>query len=503
MLSRSLRGFEHRPQQVEMADAVTRALDDRRHLTVEAGTGVGKSFAYLIPAIQLVARKAGKVLVSTYTITLQEQLTNSDIPFLHDCLGIPFTSVLAKGRGNYLCKRRLRFALRRGVLLFDSFAAELARIHDWVGRTEDGSLSDLDFVPSGSVWDAVNSEHGNCRGRKCPHFQDCFYRRARRRAESADIIVANHALMFSDLVLKDQGASVLPNYRYVIIDEAQNIEHVAEEHLGINISNRTIEFLLARLYSPRTHKGLLAHLRAGTKAIDLIGRVDRHAKRFFRSVRDWYEHTKDQTNGRCYANFIEDSISGHLKDLRAELARLAKSAGDPDEKLEIVRFVDRCAELVAQFNSFFLQQNADHVYWVEASTAKRTTIRLRSAPVNVGPDVTRFLFDKYESVILTSATLSSGSSSDKAGIEFFAGRVGLKEFDALKLGSPFNYEKNVTLYIERDLPDPNEPEFIEVANPLRDSSDRKGFQERDKSAQFHISFEGIRTDGTSIFHTPR
>lgn len=467
VLSQSLRGFEQRGEQVEMAVAAGTALLEKRHLAVEAGTGVGKSFAYLIPAIKLVCSGAGKVLISTYTITLQEQLTNKDIPFLSESLGCKFTAVLAKGRGNYLCKRRLDYAILKQQLLFDQFGAELDEIRAWASRTQDGSLSDMEFVPNSEVWDSINSEHGNCRGRKCPHFQKCFYQKARRRADSADIIVANHALMFSDLVLKEQKASVLPEYKYIIIDEAQNIEHVAEDHFGINISNRQIEFMLARLYNPRSRKGLLSYAGSGAaanKAIDMVARTGRAAKSFFKLVRDWYDRTKDETNGRCYANFIDDTFSGHVKALRAELARLARAAPDDDEKLEILRFVDRCDGFAAGLNSFFLQQRKDCVYWVEANEGRRPMVRLRSAPVNVGPDVGRCLFEKYGAVILTSATLSSGSAeSHEEGFEFFAGRIGLAEFSGLKLGSPYDYEKNVTLYIEKDLPNPNAPAFIAEA----------------------------------------
>jgi len=466
VLSKCLGGFERRGQQVQMALAVGAALDKGGRLTVEAGTGVGKSFAYLVPAIRLVCRGNAKVLISTYTITLQEQLINKDIPFLAQSLGCEFSAVLAKGRGNYLCRRRLEFAVRRQGLLFDKSQGQLERIRAWAAETEDGSLSDIPFVPTGAVWDAVNSEHGNCRGRKCPHFQECFYRQARRHADKADIIVANHALMFSDLVLKEQKAAVLPDYQYVIIDEAQNIEHVAENHFGINLSNRTIEFMLARLYSPARRVGLLSYIGSGSataRAIDMVGRLGREAKSFFKRVRDWYEQTKEETNGRCYANFIDDTISGHLKDLRSELAKLAGAAHDDDEKLEIRRFADKCDELVGQLNSFFLQQRSDCVYWVEPS-GSRSTIRLRSAPVNVGPDVSRCLFEKYGSVILTSATLSTGpAESQQGGFDFFAGRIGLSGFEALRLGSPYDYAGNVTMYIEKDLSEPNAPAFVEEA----------------------------------------
>ncbi|MHC4160462.1 MAG: ATP-dependent DNA helicase, partial [Planctomycetota bacterium] len=209
-ISQSLTGFEVRPQQVEMAGAIQMAIVDGRHLAVEAGTGVGKSFAYLVPAIEYVGRTGNKAVISTYTITLQEQLINKDIPFLGDCVPQRFAAALAKGRGNYLCRRRLEFALRRQRSLFDDFGNELELISNWAGESEDGSLSDMPFLPKGVAWDKVRSEHGNCRGRMCPHFRDCFYWRARRGLEKADIIVANHALFFSDLVLREEGASILP-----------------------------------------------------------------------------------------------------------------------------------------------------------------------------------------------------------------------------------------------------------------------------------------------------
>ncbi len=466
LVAQGLGGFEERREQVEMACAIKEAFAKGRHLVTEAGTGVGKSFAYLVPAIEILSRGAGKVLVSTFTITLQEQLINKDIPFLGGCLGQAFTAVLAKGRGNYVCKRRLEFAVRRQRGLFDDFGAELDKIRLWAGETDDGSLSDIGFVPRGLVWGAVNSEHGNCRGRRCQHFRDCFYWRARRRLETADIIVANHALLFSDLVLKKSGASVLPEYRHVIVDEAQNIERVAEEHFGINISNFTVKFLLDGLYNPRTHKGLLVYMGSHVKAeraIDMVLGTGKESRDFFRKVSGWYEETRNETAGRCYKGFVEDTLTGHLKELRSELVKLGGEVKDVDEKFEVTRFVDRCGALAGDLNNFLTQERGDCVYWVEPPAGARGAVRLRSAPLNVGPDVRACLFDKYGSVILTSATLSSGAAQDKEGFGFFAGRVGLEDFDSLKLGSPFDYERQVTLYLEKDLPNPNDSAFIEAA----------------------------------------
>ena len=461
-ISQSFPGFESRPQQVQMACHIQKTFVNGCHLVAEAGTGVGKSFAYLIPAIDILARKKGKVLVSTFTITLQEQLINKDIPFLAEFLPVPFNAVLAKGRGNYLCKRRLAFALRRQSSLFDRSGSALAAISNWASQTKDGSLSDMSFIPAGDVWDAVKSEHGNCRSRRCPHFQNCFYWRARRRLENADIIVANHALMFSDLVLKEQGVSLLPDYRFAIVDEAHNIEHVAEDHFGINISNYTVKFMLDGLYNPRTRKGLLAYKKAD-EVIDTVVRTARQSVKFFKTVRSWYQDAKGQTGGRCYSNFVDDILSEPLKKLRSSLSKLANSAKDFDEKFEFTRYVDRCAALAQDMDCFLSQKDAGYVYWVEVVEKAGRATCLRSAPINVGPNVRNCLFDKYDSVILTSATLSSDSVEAEEGFDFFAGRIGLDEFDAVKLGSPFDYQKQVTIYIEKDLPNPNDPAFIEAA----------------------------------------
>ncbi|MHC4203048.1 MAG: ATP-dependent DNA helicase [Planctomycetota bacterium] len=461
-VSRSLANFEVRPEQIEMAGEVQRAFLKGHHLAVEAGTGVGKSFAYLIPAVDLAANGMGRILVSTFTITLQEQLIGKDIPFLKSCMPQEFTAVLAKGRSNYLCKRRLKFTLQRESRLFDDKDSELNQIRDWAEQTKDGSLSDLKYLPKSRTWDRVKSEHGNCRGRKCVHFRDCFYWAARRRLENADIIVANHALLFSDLVLKEQGVSLLPDYKFVVLDEAHNIEHVAEDHFGIDLSNKRVKFVLDNLYNPRTHRGLLSHTDARA-AIDLVSKIGKESSRFFTQIRNWYEQTKDETKGRCHKNFVDDTLSGHLKDLGRELAGLAKRKEDKDEKFEILRFVDLSKALIHDLGNFLSQVNADQIYWLEVGSDRTATIRLKSAPLDVGPEIRRCLFDKYDSVVLTSATLCTGATEEKSGFDFFAGRIGLEDFNAVKLGSPFDYQKQVKVYIEKNLPNPNQSDFVEKA----------------------------------------
>ena len=471
VVGKSFDGYERRQQQVEMAKAVQKALSAKRHLVAEAGTGVGKSLAYLAPAIEKAILGANRVVISTFTIALQEQLINKDIPCLNRCLPWGFKAALAKGKSNYLCKRRLEFALRRQMGLFDQFGDALAEINSWATRTADGSLSDLPFIPEARVWDAVKAEHGNCKGRKCGHWTSCFCQRAKRELENANVIVTNHALLFSDLALREEEFSILPDYKWVIIDEAHNIERVAEEHFGIEISSGSVRFLLDGLYNPRTHKGLLIYMESG-RLTDLVVKAGEAAKEFFKSVRQWNERHRARANGRCHKNFVEDNLSAQFKELRAGLSGLAKQAKDEDERFELTRYVDKCAGLLANLEAFLPQTKQDYVYWVEVSESKREAVYLKSAPLNVGADVKRSLFNKFESVIMTSATLSSGGDpaspkgyavASRGGFEFFAGRVGLGDYDAVKLGSPFDYQKQVTIYVESELPEPNDEKFVESA----------------------------------------
>jgi ATP-dependent DNA helicase DinG len=461
-IAKSYHQFEARPEQLQMALSVGNALSQHSKLVVEAGTGIGKSFAYLIPAIDQVVRKKGKVLISTYTITLQEQLINKDIPFLINILPKQFSACLAKGRNNYVCMRRLKFALQSQRNLFDADGLMLTQINEWALATKDGSLSDLPLAPTAVAWEKVKSEHGNCRGRKCRHFRYCFYWRARRNLDCADIIVANHAMFFSDLVLKAEGASLLPDYSFVVVDEAHNLEQVAEDHFGIDISNYSISFLLSGLYNPRTRKGILAYTDEN-KTIDLVKKCADAARIFFRSIEAWYGASREENNGRTHPGFVDDSVSEPLRQLRLGLIKLANSSTNEDFKFELLAGAERCKTLELDVDSFLRQTQSANVYWVEVEESRKKTVRLKSAPLNVGPDVKRVFFEKYDSVILTSATLSSEGSEEKGGFDFFSSRIGLDDFDSLKLGSPFDYEKNVTVYIEPDLPEPTAKNFEEAA----------------------------------------
>src|SRR3982751_6919657 len=263
--------YEHRPQQLEMAAAVEAAFTDGKHLLVEAGTGVGKSFAYLLPAIDFAVKQKKRVVISTHTISLQEQLIEKDIPLLRAVYPDEFTAVLVKGRSNYLCKRRLEQSRGRQHLLFeaDEQYDSLEMIEQWAETTTDGSLADLPVLPAAGVWERVCAEHGNCLGKKCRHYENCFWQAAKRRMNGGNILVVNHALFFSDLALRMAGVNYLPKYDAVILDEAHTVEDVAGNHFGIQIGEGGIKYQLRHLYDVKRGRGVLSTMgSAANAAID-------------------------------------------------------------------------------------------------------------------------------------------------------------------------------------------------------------------------------------------
>src|SRR6266481_2424077 len=284
------RHFEFRPQQQEMAVAVAKALEEERHLVIEAGTGVGKSLAYLAPAILFALERHKKAIVSTHTINLQEQLLYKDIPILKKVLPVEFEAALMKGRQNYLCPRRLERALQQANELFTGQEqSELTRIAEWARTTRDGSLSDLSVEPYPKVWPQVCSEPHICTQKTCGQNVLCFYQQARKRLLAADLLVMNHTLLFMLLGRPDEqegreSGFLFPN-DFIIFDEAHTVEPVASRQIGIGVSEYGLRSTINRLYNARTKKGLFTVMRDATgvkMAASLVGDVDL----FFRSVED-------------------------------------------------------------------------------------------------------------------------------------------------------------------------------------------------------------------------
>jgi len=457
-IARRLPHYEMRPQQLEMAAAVQQSLLQRRHLAVEAGTGVGKSFAYLVPAILATAQgpegsdqpPLKRIVVSTHTISLQEQLLQKDLPLLNAVIPLEFTAVLVKGRHNYLSKRRLTNALRRSDSLFhdDQELRQLRTLALWSNESRDGTLAELEYRPLPQVWDEVASDHGNCLGRKCPTYNDCFYYLARRRSQNAQILIVNHALFFSDLNLRRMGVSILPEYDAVIFDEAQTVEAVAADHMGLSISSSQIDFLLNKLYNERTNKGLLVHHRL-VEAERLALECRMRCEDFFEQV---FLKAQLLRNGRVHKpGLLENTLTPSLYRLAKELKSFGDTLDEQEVRQDFISAHDRLRGLGDELDAWLKQSDVGSVFWVEIAQKKRTRVTLNAAPVDVGPALREHLYDKTGSVIFTSATLAIGR---EPSFDFFKSRIGLTQADSHVLGSPFDYSQQATLVTIPDMPDP-------------------------------------------------
>ena len=363
------KNFEFRPQQQEMAVATARALEEDRHLVVEAGTGVGKSLAYLVPAILFALEQHKKAIISTHTINLQEQLLNKDIPILKKILPVEFEAALMKGRQNYLCPRRLERALQNSKELFTGPEEnELLRIADWASKTRDGTLSDISIEPEPKVWTQVCSEAHICTQKTCGQNPRCFYQQARKRLLAADVIVLNHTLLFMLLGSPDEQQNresgyLFPN-DFIIFDEAHTLEQVASKQIGIGVSQYGLRSTIQRLYNARTKKGLFTVVRdaAGVRlAAELIDDVEK----FFDAV----ESRSDFRKGREFRvreiDFVPDTITGRLVALQARVAEVVKRADDEILKAELQEFARRIRDARDGIAVFLEQSTPQHVYWVE------------------------------------------------------------------------------------------------------------------------------------------
>ena len=462
-IARRLQQYEKRPQQLAMADAVAVAIHKKQHLVVEAGTGVGKSFAYLVPAILAAtkdeeqydsAHKPLRVVISTHTISLQEQLIHKDLPLLNSVIPRDFSAVLVKGRSNYVSLRRLHKTLARGPSLFEKQESfdELRDLRAWSETTSDGSRSSLGFQPSPMVWDEVASDQGNCLGRRCPTYRQCFYYQDRRRAQHAQLLIVNHAIFFSDLALRRSGVSILPDYDVVVLDEAHTIEGVAADHLGIRLTSGQIEYQLLKLYNPRTQKGLLSRYDLH----DLQQNVDRcrvRADELFADLLDWQE-ARAPANGRVKEPLdIVNQLSGELNKLAVDVKRVGAAEKEETDRQDYIAAHDRLVSLAGELNAWHRQQLPGAVYWLESYQSRRGMPRLSlmASPIDVGPMLREHLFNQVPSVILTSATLAVGKNDS---FEFFRNRVGLVKSNTLRLDSPFDYAEQAELITLRGMPDP-------------------------------------------------
>jgi ATP-dependent DNA helicase DinG len=478
-IAQRLGNFEPRQQQLEMAGAVAQAIAQRHHLMVEAGTGVGKSFAYLVPAMHsALANDECRIVVSTHTISLQEQLIRKDIPFLQSVFPEPVRAVLVKGRANYLSKRRLRVARNKASnLLYEHHASQqLQTIGEWSRTTKDGSRSDLAFRPLGPVWELVESDSGNCLGKKCKDYDECFYFKARRHVHQARILVVNHALFFLDLFVRSQGRErqgrerqgrergILPDYQVAVLDEAHTLEDVAAEHLGLQITRGQIEYLLNKLLHERQSGGAgsvhgLLSVHGSDDAWQQLYKTRHETDRFFQSLLFWHrDHEARQHPGRPpremlrirQKDIVPNVLSEELEKLAHAIDTIMENIPNPEEQIELDAAAARCQNLADSLHSWLEQKLPDQVYWIDGLGAAGRKLALASAPVNVGPILQEQLFGKVPTVVLTSATLSVGG---RGGFGHFQQRLGF-EGSTLQLGGPFNYREQAELHLFRKMPDP-------------------------------------------------
>jgi ATP-dependent DNA helicase DinG len=465
-ISRRLEHYEDRKEQLAMAEAVAGAISEKRHLVVEAGTGVGKSFGYLVPAILSLQNrgdgdqdKKRRIIISTHTIALQEQLLNKDIPLLNSVIPLEFSAVLGKGRGNYISLRRMQHALQKSVSLFSQIEEtnQLEEIRRWSSSTGDGSKSSLPFRPLGSVWDEVQSDSGNCLGNKCPTYDKCFYFQARRRLLNADIIIVNHALFFSDLALRRLDVSILPDYDCVIFDEAHTLEAVASDHLGLGVTYGQVQYTLNRLYNDRTQKGLLVEHKHA-QPIRLVTQAHVANDEFFERIANWLKRSSGESGSRSKtqrvlkAEIVPNELSPILDQLVRKIKLLAQEAEDASEKQNFTSAADRLKGISTALETWRMQSEPDSVYWIESMTGRRgTNYSLVCAPIDVGPHLREHLFNKVDTCILTSATIAAGK---QRSFDFFCGRLGLSGAKTLQLGSPFNYAEQCQVIVVNNLADP-------------------------------------------------
>lgn len=504
--------FEFRLPQQEMAVQTAQALVNGKNLVVEAGTGVGKSLAYLVPAILFAQRCQKKAVISTHTINLQEQLCGKDLPMLRHLLPEPFQFVLLKGRANYLCRLRLVHALRMADKIFTSSEIqELNRIYEWSKTTEDGSLSDFGEEPDPKVWSYVCSERGLCSPKKCgPNSQcakehgPCHYQEVRAQILSADVLVVNHTLFFVHLGGVDEekhDEGILFRNDFVIFDEAHTVENVASRHIGLSLSSGQIRFALQRLWNPRTLKGLISGTTESTVAQKVTALLDSSEEFFERmesacnEIAELKDNTKTNRSNRAQStshnqsdetpllwkeirvrkpDLIEDTVSLTIHQLCDAIQDVIDVTDERSWAEELLDTKRKLKDIQAGISSFLNQAATEAVYWVEKTGKTQSSYSMNYAPADVALYLKDRLFLSGTSVVMTSATLSTSESknvetshtrntnkesSNKSGLNYFCQRVGAARMKCSQLGSPFDYKNQAKLYLVHQMPDPRANDY--------------------------------------------
>ncbi|HKU78008.1 MAG TPA: ATP-dependent DNA helicase [Pyrinomonadaceae bacterium] len=452
--------YEYRPGQIDMARAVMRAFEEKRHLIVEAGTGTGKTLAYLVPAVAAALGGNGRVIVSTGTKNLQEQLMEKDIPFLQSVLPKPFAATYMKGRSNYLCLNRLARAQLAPVLEGLDEVDYFEEVSQWSRETEIGDRAELSNLPESlSFWRHIDARSESCLGQKCPDFDACFITRMRNRANEADIVVVNHHLFFADLSLRNGNfGSVLPDYTAVILDEAHLIEEVASEYFGAQVSNYQIDDLVRDL-------GMLTieDAEVDKELTHSVARLSRFSDSFWMGFRDG--RGEDGRYPIIPGTFAKKKMSSELEAtplgelylaLEGAIARTETTLDAFQEKPpEVDSLIRRLRQIRFELEFIVTGTDKKFVYWLER---RNRGVFLRASPIDVAGLLQDKLFEEVPTVVLTSATLSSGGN-----FSFIRDRLGLDTADDLIAESSFDYQSQAILYLPARMPDPRDREWGNAA----------------------------------------
>ncbi len=466
--------LEHRPQQEKMARAVAAALRDDEPLLFEAGTGVGKSLAYLLPGIIHAVDQSRQLVVSTHTIALQEQLEQADLPLCRRVFGAdqalePYTnfkSAVLVGKANYLCTTRLAAALRDKHELFATPEhSELQRVAAWAATSREGLRHELSPPPAPEVWELVSADSAGCARKHCDG-EKCFYQRARARVRSAQVVVVNHSLLFTLLGAGAGGAAgsrgvLLPD-DFVVLDEAHTVPEVATDHFGLHLSSYGMERMLKHLFNPKNKKGMLT--KFGDAADRLLVEDALEAARQFFAFVDERLLTKQAIVRVREAGCAEPWLDEPLGALYAALKKRADTFEDGRERDELQQQADRIKGCQAGLREFLALSNAKHfVYWAERGGRRQTIVTLRTAPIDVAPLLRENLLQRETAVVLTSATLTAGGE-----IAPFAARVGAADARAAVEASPFDFERNMRVFVATDVPLPTPQEARLALDVLAD-----------------------------------
>jgi len=451
-------GLEFRPQQAEMAGAVADSFVNGSGLLFEAGTGVGKSLAYLIPGILSAVECKRPFVVSSHTIALQEQILKKDIPFCRDFFSkVPelerfadFQSALLVGKANYLCPNRLRAAIRAKTELFPTDEqAELHRIAQWAEKTEHGMRQELNPAPAHSIWTMVNADSSTCNRKRC-NPEHCHYQRAKKAIQDANVLILNHSLLFALIGAGAQPGGKTPGVLYprdyVVLDEAHRVPAIATENFGMDVSSYGLNFALKQLFNPKRGRGFLIRV-SSLRDCEMVEKAIAAADLFFEDVQDVYLSQRSVVR-------LRESPGGELEvlhplfDLIQRLKVLADNQSSERIIEELKDHKDRLLSYYQQIHQFWALEQKDHVHWLEASGKHGSITHLRTAPIDVAPYLKKHLFERDTSVVLASATLSISGE-----MKAFQKRTGAEELETQMRDSPFNFRENVRAFVAEDAPD--------------------------------------------------